>query len=53
LELSGEGHKTVNAATNRMGEFTISGIEQGVYDLKVVTSEGTVMALGVPVIQEQ
>jgi hypothetical protein len=53
LELFGVGKKSIKATTNQMGEFTLSSIEQGFYDLKVETSEGTVMALGVPVIQEQ
>src|ERR1051325_5970952 len=53
LELSGESRKQIKTSTNGMGEFIVSGIEQGLYDLKVETSEGTVLAFGVPVIQEQ
>ncbi len=53
LELSIEGKKIFDAYTNEMGEFTISSIEQGIYDLRIETSEGSVIAPGVPIIQAQ
>jgi len=52
LELSAEGKKIFEAFTNDMGEFSISNLEQGVYDLHVETAEGSVTAKGIPVIQE-
>ena len=53
LEFSSAGKKPYKVATNHMGEFTISGIEQGIYDLQIETPVGFVMALGVPIIQER
>lgn len=53
LELSLAGKKVFDASTNEMGEFTISGIEQGIYDLQIETSEGSLTAQGVPIIQAQ
>ena len=53
LELIGEDGKRLAGSTNAMGEFTISGLKQGVYNLTIQTSEGTITANGVPVIQAQ
>jgi hypothetical protein len=53
LELSREGKKLFDAFTNEMGEFTISGIEQGLYDLQIEIPEGRVIAPGIPIIQAQ
>ncbi|MBI3651862.1 MAG: hypothetical protein HY231_12650 [Acidobacteria bacterium] len=53
LVLSSADKEPFLATTNRMGEFTISGIEQGIYDLQIETPVGFVLAAGVPVIQEQ
>jgi hypothetical protein len=52
LELAAEDKKVLEVFTNEMGEFTISGIAQGVYDLRVETSEGSLTAKGIPVIQQ-
>ncbi len=53
LELTGEDQKTHNASTNAMGEFTISGLKQGVYNLNIKTSAGNITAYDVPVIEAQ
>jgi hypothetical protein len=53
LELSREGKKLFDAFTNEMGEFTISGIEPGLYDLQIETPDGRLSAPGVPIIQIQ
>jgi hypothetical protein len=34
-----------------MGEFTIKGIELGIYDLEVKTPEGSITISGLPITQ--
>ena len=53
LQLSAEGKKIFEASTNAMGEFSIKGIQQGVYDLQIETPAGTIQALAVPIVQAQ
>jgi hypothetical protein len=53
LELSIAGKRVSEVSTNEMGEFIIGGIEQGIYDLRVETPEGSLIAQGVPIIQAQ
>jgi hypothetical protein len=52
LELAAEDQTVTEVFSNEMGEFTISGISRGVYDLRVETPEGSLTAKGIPVIQE-
>jgi hypothetical protein len=52
LELSAGGKQIFEAFTNAMGEFAISNIEQGIYDLRIETAEGSLTAKSVPLIQE-
>ena len=48
LELSAEGKKIFETFTNDMGEFAISNLEQGIYDLQVETAEGSLTAKNIP-----
>ncbi|HWO02937.1 MAG TPA: hypothetical protein VNS63_27090 [Blastocatellia bacterium] len=38
-----------STVTDEVGGFTVSGIEQGIYDLRVELSEGSIMVPGLPV----
>lgn len=48
LSLSREDETVCSAVTNEMGEFKIKAIQQGNYDLNVVTSEGLISVQGLP-----
>lgn len=52
LELAAEDRKIAEVFTNEMGEFTISGLAQGIYDLRIETPEGSLTAKGIPVTKE-
>ena len=43
----------LNAITDEKGEFKVSGIEPGMYDLRVELSEGTITVPGLPVSESQ
>lgn len=46
------GDETIAATvTNEMGEFSISQIDQGEYDLRVETARGSIIVSGLPVAQ--
>ncbi|HXG93193.1 MAG TPA: anti-sigma factor [Blastocatellia bacterium] len=51
LKLSRGGETIHSTTTDQMGEFAIRGVDYGDYDLRVVTSEGTITVAGLPVIQ--
>lgn len=53
LELIGEDEKRHSGLTNGMGEFTINGLKQGVYNLTIHTPEGQITAYHIPVIQPE
>lgn len=48
LELSADGKETFETFTNDMGEFAISNIERGIYNLQVETADGSVTAKDIP-----
>jgi hypothetical protein len=49
LELARAGNVIASAVTNDIGEFKVSGIEHGVYDLQVELSEGKITVPRIPV----
>ena len=49
LDIERGGEIVCSAVTDEMGEFKISGMEQGVYNLRVELSEGTITVPGLPV----
>jgi hypothetical protein len=49
LELARKDNVMVSAVTNDIGEFKLSGIAQGVYDLRVALSEGSIIVPNIPV----
>ncbi len=53
LELVSQDQKTHRASTNEMGEFTIGGLKQGLYNLTIQTSEGHITAYDIPVVQAE
>jgi hypothetical protein len=53
LELVGEDRKAHRTSTNAMGEFTIGGLKQGLYNLTIETPEGNITAYDIPVIQPE
>jgi hypothetical protein len=53
LELIGKDHKIHRASTNKMGEFTINGLKQGVYNLNIKTSAGNITAYDIPVLEAE
>jgi hypothetical protein len=47
-----QGDRSVSSAvTDQMGEFRVSGIEHGVYDLRVELSEGNITVPDLPIIE--
>ena len=52
LELKCEGDVIKSTTTNDLGEFTLSGIYFGEYDLEVKTPEGAITVVGLPVTFE-
>jgi hypothetical protein len=44
-----EGRKILSTNTNRFGEFSISGLERGRYDLQIETDELSITIIGLPV----
>jgi putative zinc finger protein len=51
LEIARGGEKTYSTLTDAMGEFKISGMDCGTYDLRVELSEGSITVPQLPVIQ--
>lgn len=51
LELAGHGGVHQATATDRLGEFTISEIQCGDYDLKIELPHGSITIAGLPVVQ--
>lgn len=51
LELAAEGKPSRSTVTDQMGEFAISSIECGVYDLRIEMPEGSVTIPGLPIDQ--
>jgi len=49
MELARNGNVMVSAATDDTGAFKLSGIGQGVYDLRVAISEGSITIPNIPV----
>jgi hypothetical protein len=49
LDIKRSGETLFSAVTDQMGEFKVNGIEQGMYDLRVELSEGTITVLDMPV----
>jgi len=49
LELARQDHVTISAVTNDIGEFKLSGIGQGIYELRVALSEGSITVPNIPV----
>ena len=49
LELARAGNVIASAVTNDIGEFKVSGIEHGVYDLQVELSDGKITVPRIPV----
>jgi hypothetical protein len=49
LSLSREDETVCSIVTNEMGEFKISAIQQGEYDLNVVTPEGIISVYDLPI----
>ncbi|MFY9607754.1 MAG: zf-HC2 domain-containing protein [Blastocatellia bacterium] len=45
------GEIVFSAVTDEMGEFKVSGIEQGIYDLRVELSEGSITVPDLPLIE--
>ncbi len=45
------GETVFSALTDEMGEFKVSGIEQGIYDLQVELSEGSITVTNLPLIE--
>jgi hypothetical protein len=44
-----EGRKILSTMTNKFGEFSISALERGNYDLQIETDEISITVVGVPV----
>jgi hypothetical protein len=51
LELAAEGKPSRSTVTDQMGEFALSSIEFGVYDLRIEMPEGSVTIPGLPIDQ--
>ncbi|HSB11896.1 MAG TPA: hypothetical protein VLM38_20590 [Blastocatellia bacterium] len=51
LNLAREGTVVFSTVTDAMGEFKISGMEPGVYDLRVELSEGSITVPDLPLIE--
>lgn len=49
LELAREDDVTIPAVTNEIGEFKLTGLGQGVYQLRVALSEGSITVPNIPV----
>lgn len=49
LELTRQEDVMISAVTNDIGEFKLSGIGQGVYELRVALSEGSITVPNIPV----
>src|SRR5262249_21099973 len=49
LELARHDDVIVSVVTNDIGEFKLTGIEQGVYELRVALSEGSITVPNIPV----
>lgn len=45
------GETVFSAVTDEMGEFKVSGLEQGLYDLRVELSEGSITVPDLPLIE--
>lgn len=48
LDIAHSGRIVFSATTDEMGEFKVSGIEQGVYDLRVQLPDGSITAPDMP-----
>lgn len=48
LELMAEGHRVLAVETNGLGEFSMNGLIQGEYDLKVETPEASITIQNLP-----
>lgn len=51
LELVRKGETVCSTSTDEMGEFTISGIDFGEYDLRVQTPEGAITVAELPIAE--
>ncbi|HEX8090869.1 MAG TPA: zf-HC2 domain-containing protein [Blastocatellia bacterium] len=51
LEIFREGGPVLSAQTGDMGEFKISGVECGVYDLRIDVGNGSITVAGLPLAQ--
>ncbi|MGA9771336.1 MAG: hypothetical protein WBV94_20040 [Blastocatellia bacterium] len=51
LEIAHGGKKTYSAVTDAMGEFKISAVDYGTYDLRVELAEGSITVPQLPVTQ--
>jgi hypothetical protein len=51
LEISQGGRTVSSGVTDEMGEFRVSGVEHGVYDLRVELSEGNITVPDLPIIE--
>lgn len=49
LDIARDARVVLSAVTNEIGEFKISGIELGVYDLRIELSEGNITVPDLPV----
>lgn len=49
LNIARSGKTVFSAVTDEMGEFKVSGIEQGVYDLRFELSEGSITVPDMPI----
>ena len=51
LEIARRGEPVFSAVTDDMGEFKISGIDYGVYDLRIELGNGSITVPGLPLAQ--
>ncbi|HSE37040.1 MAG TPA: hypothetical protein VLG74_07040, partial [Blastocatellia bacterium] len=49
MDITRSGGVVFSAVTDEMGEFNVSGIEPGVYDLRVQLPEGSITLPDVPI----
>jgi hypothetical protein len=48
LDIAGSGRVLLTTVTDEVGEFKVSGIEPGIYDLRVQLPEGSITLRDVP-----
>lgn len=51
LEISRRGEPIFSTVTDDMGEFKISGVDRGVYDLRIEVGSESITVLGLPLAQ--